>query len=390
MTLSQIAVKNIGRAKLRAVLTVLGIATTILAFVLLRTVLTAWTVAADYAAKDRIGTRNKVTFILPLPKRYLETIRNVPGVAAASYANWFGGKDLQHENEFFATLAVEPESYLTVFDEIALPLEQKKNWQQDRKGALVGVVLARKMGWKLGDTVTLAGTIYPGDWQFQIDGIYTSTRKAVDLSSFFFHWDYFNESLPETDGRRNQIGWVVSRVSDPSRASEVSKAIDRVFDDQEVQTLSMSERAMNLSFLGMVSAVLKSINLISVLIMVIMLLLLGNTIAMNARERTREFGVMRAIGFLPGHIAFSVLAESIAVGALGGGIGLLLSYPMIERGMGRWIEENMGSFFPYFRIDGSTAAAALGLSLLLGLTAGIIPAYRAAKLNIIDALRRVG
>ncbi len=147
---------------------------------------------------------------------------------------------------------------------------------------------------------------------------------------------------------------------------------------------------MNMSFLGMVSAVLKAIDLVSGVILIIMMLILGNTIAMGARERTNEFGVMRAIGFLPRHIALSVLAESLALGALGGITGLLFSYPLIERGMGRFIEENMGSFFPYFRINGGTAVSALLLALLLGLLAGILPAYRAAKLNVIDALRRVG
>ena len=390
MTLAGLYLKKVGRNRLRSLLTLLGIAIAVVAFVLLRTVLTAWTIGADFAAKDRLGTRNKVTFIVPLPKRYIETIRGVPGVVSASYANWFGGKDPRNTNEFFATMAVETATFFTVFDEIIVPPAQKEQWLHDRKGALVGDVIASKMGWKVGDTITLSGSIYPGDWQFQIDGIYSATRKVVDRSSFFFHWDYLNDSLPEGDRRRDQIGWVTSRIADPGRAAEVSQSIDRLFDDQEIQTLTMSERAMNLSFLGMVSAVLKAIDLVSVVILIIMMLILGNTIAMGARERTREFGVLRAIGFLPHHIALSVLAESLAIGALGGLGGLLLAYPMVERGMGRWLEENMGSFFPYFRVVESTAVAALGLAMALGLAAGILPAYRAARLNLLDALRRVG
>lgn len=390
MTLAGVSVRNIGRNKLRAVLTVLGISIAVLAFVLLRTVLTAWTVGADFAAKDRIGTRNKVTFIVPLPKRYIEQIRQISGVKAANFANWFGGKDPQHEREFFASLAVESSSFFSVYDEIVVKPDEKDRWMQDRKGAIIGDVLARKMGWKVGDTVTLQGSIYPGEWQFHITAIYNVTRKVVDRSTFFFHWDYLNESLPQDSRMRDQIGWINSRVSDAGRAAEITQAIDRMFDDQEIQTLSMSERAMNMSFLGMFSAVLQAIDLISIVILIIMMLILGNTIAMGARERTAEFGVMRAIGFLPQHIALSVLAESLALGALGGGIGLLLAYPLVERGMGRFIEENMGSYFPYFRIAEGTAAAALGLALLLGLIAGILPAYRAAKINVIDALRRVG
>lgn len=390
MNLVGVSVKNVGRNKLRTVLTVLGIAVAVVAFVLLRTVLTAWTVGADFAAKDRIGTRNKVTFIVPLPKRYLETIRNVPGVVDSCYANWFGGKDPNHEREFFASMAVQTQTFFSVFDEIIVAPADKERWLSDRKGAIVGDVLARKLGWKVGDKITLTGTIYPGDWQFQIDGIYGATRKVVDRSSFFFHWDYLNDSLPEGAVQRDQLGWVTSRIKDPSRAADISAAIDKIFDDQEIQTLSMSERAMNVSFLGMLSTVLKAIDIISLVILAIMMLILGNTIAMGARERTREFGVMRAIGFLPHHIAISVLAESLAVGALGGCLGLLLAYPLVQGGMGRWLEENMGSFFPYFRIAETTALAAVGLALLLALIAGILPAYRASKLHVIESLRRVG
>jgi putative ABC transport system permease protein len=389
MTLVEVSIKNVGRNKLRALLTMLGIAITVVAFVLLRTVLTAWTAGADAAAKDRIGTRNKVTFVVPLPKRYIESIRNVPGVVDSCYANWFGAKDPRHENEFFATMAVQTATLFSVYDELVVAPADKERFLQDRKGALVGDVLARKMGWKVGDTVTLSGSIYPGDWPFQIDGIYTATRKVLDRSTLFFHWDYLNDSLPEGSLQRDQIGWVTSRIKDPSRAAEVSQAIDKLFDDQEIQTLSMSERAMNLSFLGMISTVLKAIDVVSLVILFIMMLILGNTIAMGARERTREFGVMRAIGFLPRHIALSVLSEAIAVGGLGGGLGLLLSYPLVDRGMGRWIEENMGSFFPYFRVEATTAGTALGLALLLGLVAGLLPAFRSARLGVIDALRRV-
>ncbi len=390
MRLSALSVRNVWRNRLRATLTVLGIGVAIVAFVLLRTVLSAWTVGAEAAAKDRLGTRNKVTFVVPLPKRYIETIRQVPGVVEAGYASWFGGKDPRHENEFFASMAVETKTLFTIFDELVVAPADRERWLQNRKGALVGDVLAKKLGWKVGDTVTLQGSIYPGDWQFQIEGIYGSTRKVVDRSSFFFHWDYLNDSLPEGSPLRDRIGWVTTRIADPQQAGTISQAIDKAFDEQEIQTLTMSERAMNLSFLGMVSAVLKAIDLVSLVILFIMMLILGNTIAMSTRERTREFGVMRAIGFLPHHIAGAVLIEAIVIGGLGGALGLALSYPLVERGMGRFIEENMGSFFPYFRIHEQTAMAAMILALLLGLIAGLLPAYRAARLNVIDSLRRAG
>ncbi|HEY6556508.1 MAG TPA: FtsX-like permease family protein [Polyangiaceae bacterium] len=388
MRLSALGVRNVLRNRARTVLTILGVAVAIVAFMALRTVLTSWTEAINHAARDRIATRHKITFVMTLPKRYVDDVRNTPGVVKATYSNWFGGQNPKNENEFFATIAVEPPSFLEVFDEIQVPADQKESWLSNRRGAVVGDVLAKKFGWKVGDRVTLKGTIYPGNWEFDISGIYTATRRSVDRSTFWFHWDYLNDTV---DARsKDQIGWIAARIDNPERAADISKRIDTHFDEKDIQTLSMSERALNTSFLGMFTTVLKAMDVVSIVILLIMMLILGNTIAMGVRERTNEYGVLRAIGFLPKHIALFVIGEAITIGALGGAVGILLSYPLVEKGIGRWLEENMGGFFPYFRIaDGTTIAAAL-LSLALGGLAAAIPAYRASKLDVIDALRRVG
>lgn len=387
MNLITLAARNSLRNRFRTLLTVLGVAVAVLSFVTLRTVIYSWTISVEAAAKDRIGTRHKVTFIMTLPKRYIDDVRAVPGVVGATWSNWFGGKDPKHEREFFATLAVDTATVLQVYDEMLVPPAQVAAWKDDRKGAIVGDVLAKKLGWKVGDRVTLQGTIFPGDWEFHISGIYTATRKSVDRSTFMFHWAYLNESVPER--ARDQLGWITSRIDNPSRTAEISQAIDRLFEDREVQTLSMSEKAMNNSFLGMLSAVLQAVDIVSIVILVILMLILGNTIAMGVRERTHEYGVLRAVGFLPKHLAVFVVAEALTIGLLGGVLGLFMAFPLVERGMGRWIEENMGSIFPYFRIAPVTAAGALGLALLLALLAAAVPAYQAARLNVITALRRL-
>lgn len=383
-----LGLKNILRNKLRTVLTVCGVAVAIVAFLLLRTVLDAWTAAVDHAAKDRIGTRNKVSFVMPLPLRYVQEIGEIPGVQAVSQAQWFGAKDPKHEDEFFGNFAVVPEDFLNVYDEVSVPPDQKQRWFETRNGALVGDALAKKFGWKVGDRVTLRGTIYPGDWDFEISAIYTALRRSVDRYSFVFHYDYLNEALPP--GRKDKIGWAVSRVDDPGRAASIAQAVDHHFEERDIQTLSMSERALNTSFLGMISAVLEAVNVVSVVILVIMMLILGNTIAMGVRERTNEYGVLRAIGFLPRHIAGFVLGEALAIGALGGVAGLLIGYPFVEQGLGRFLEENLGAFFPFVRVSPETAGVAFGLAVLLGLVAALVPAYRASKLDVVDALRRVG
>lgn len=388
MNLATVAVKNITRNRFRALLTVLGVAVAILTFVLLRTVIWSWTAAVEQSATDRIGIRHKITFIMPLPKKYIEEVRQIPGVTAAAYANWFGAKDPKHDKEFFGTIAVEPDEILKVYDEVKVKPEELESWKQNRRGALVGDALAKKLGWKVGQEVILRGTIYPGDWTFQISGIYTATRASVDRSSFYFHWKYLNESLPPA--RQDKIGWVVARIDNPGRSAEICRAVDAKFDDRDVQTLCMSERAMQASFLGMMSAVLKAVDVVSIVILLIMTLIIGNTIAMGVRERTTEYGTLRAIGFVPKHIVLFVLGESLVTGLLGGGLGLLLSYPIVEKGLGRFLEENMGAFFPFFRIQPATAVAALAASLLLSALAAALPAYGTTRLKTVEALRRIG
>ncbi|WP_437722160.1 ABC transporter permease [Sorangium sp. So ce861] len=387
MNLVSVAARNVLRNKFRTLLTVIGAAVAVIAFVLLRTVLTAWNVAADYAAKDRIATRHKISFILPLPKRYMATLREVPGVTEGTFMNWFGGKDPRDATNFFGSMAVESATFFKVYDEMVVSPADMERWQADRKGAIVGDVLATRLGVKVGDTVTLEGSIYPGPWQFNVSGIYTASRKSIDRSQFIFHYDYLNESIPERD--RDQIGWMAARINDPSRSAEISAAIDKIFDEKDVQTATMSERAMNLSFMAMMSAVLTALNVVSVIILLIMMMILGNTIAMGVRERSREYGVLRALGFEPKHVRIFIIGEAATIGLLAGLVGLAIAYPIIELGMGRWLEENMGGMFPYFRIDPLTMVMAVLLSMGLSLVASLLPAHQASKLSVTDALRRV-
>jgi putative ABC transport system permease protein len=388
MTLTGLAFKNLSRNRFRAVLTVLGVMVAILTFVLLRTVVYAWTSGAEFAAKDRVVTRHKVTFVMTLPKKYIEEVRALPHVKLATWANWFGGKDPKHDHEFFGAFAVDDKTYFQVYSEMKVPDPDMQTWRDDRRGAIVGDVLAKKMGWKVGDVVNLESGIYGHNpWPFNIDGIYTATSRSIDRSSFVFHWDYLNDTIPVE--ARDQIGWMVSRVDEPGAAADVGVAIDRVFDVKDTQTLSQDERAFNTSFLAGISDILTAINIISLAILLIMMLILGNTIAMGVRERTNEYGALRAIGFLPKHIAWFILGEAMSIAAIGGAAGVAVAYPLIEKGLGRWLEENVGTFFPYFRIDPVTSVIAFLLALGLGAVAASIPAYRASKLKVVDALRRV-
>jgi putative ABC transport system permease protein len=388
VNIGMLAVRNVGRNKFRTVLTLFGVSIAILLFIVMRTVVSSWTVAADYAAKDRVATRHKVSFVMQLPLRYVEEVRQIPGITQVAQANWFGAKDPNHPNDFFANISVVPADFLQVYDEIQVPPAQREAWLQTKNGALVGSALAKQLGWSVGDRVTLQGTIYPGDWEFVISGIYTSSRKSIDQSTFWLRWDYVNDALPEQ--RKDMVGWIVSRIDNPARAGEISTSIDKHFDEKDLQTLSMSERAMNTSFLGMFSAVLKMIDIVSVIMLGIMVLILGNTVAMGVRERTHEYGVLRAIGFLPGHIRAFVYGEALTIGILGGVLGVGFAFFIVDQVLARVIEENMGGIFPYFRVEPLTIAWALILSAVLGVAAAGIPAHLAAKLKVVDSLRQAG
>jgi putative ABC transport system permease protein len=387
VTLATLAVKNVLRHKGRTALTALGIAVAIVLFTLMRTLVLSWTGAIEHAAKDRIATRHKVTFIMTLPKRYVDDIRQVPGVTNVTWANWFGPKEASKPNEFFNGIATDPKTFLDVYDEIIVDPKQAEAWKQNRRGALVGDRLAKQFGWQLGQRIVLTSNIFPGDWEFVIEGIYTAQRRSVDRSTLWFHWDYLNESPRMQHTQKDQVGWIVTRIDDPTRSGEISKQIDKMFDERDVQTLTMSEKALQQSFLGMISAILTAIDVVTVAILVIILLILGNTIAMAVRERTVEYGCLRAIGFRANHIRTLVIGESLTIGMLGGLLGLLIAQLFINGVMGPALEEAMGGFFPHFRIPVELAIVSLLLAAGISLIAAQLPSRSALKLKVADALR---
>jgi putative ABC transport system permease protein len=383
-----IAARNLKRSWFRTLFTIAGAAVALLAFIMLRTVLWSWNAAAEYAAQDRLATRHKVTYIMSLPKRYADDVRTVPGVKQAAYMNWFGAKIPTAPDEFFASLAVESNTFFDVYDEMVVSPEDKARWLANKKGAIVGHVLAKKMGWKVGDKVVLEGTIFPGDWEFIIEGTYKASRKSIDDSEFIFHWDYLNDSAPPE--MKDQIGFISIRVTDTSRSAEISQAIDRMFDERDTQTTTMSERSMNISFMAGFSALLTALDVVSIIILGIMLLVLGNTIAMGVRERTKEYAVLRAIGFEPWHVRFFVIAEAATLGIVSGAVGVGIAYPFVNNVVGRAIEENMGAMFPYFRVEPSTAGLAVVIAIALAAVASLLPSIQAGRVSVTDALRRVG
>lgn len=391
MNIATYPARNLFRRPGRTILTLIAIAVTVLIFNVLRTVDYAWKVGAEAAAADRLATRHKVSITMQLPKRYIDDLRDpakVPGIKAATWANWFGGKDPKERTPFFAAFAADHLSWFDVMDEMVVTPEVLEEWKRTNNGAILGDVLATTFRVKVGDEVTVTSDVYPGDWKFKVVGIYTAKRKTVDRNSLIFRWDFLNND-PRATFTKEQIGWVMSRIDDSTKSAQIARTIDKLFDERDDQTITMSERAFQLSFLGAFSAILDAFDYVSLAILVIMLMIVANTVAMSVRERTHEYGVLRAIGFSPGYVAGFILGEAVLVALIGGLVGVLLTMGLINAALGPFVETSMGAMFPYFRTPNAALLLALGGAVAVGVLSGLIPAFGASRRKVTDALRRI-
>lgn len=385
MFLLKLLARNALRHRLRTLLTIFGITVAILAFGLLRTVVSAWYAGVNASSATRLITRNSVSLVFSLPIAYQERIRRIEGVSSVSYANWFGGVFVTEKN-FFPNFAIEPNSYLALYPEFVLQQDEKRAFMLDRKGCVVGKKLADRFGWKLGDSVPLKGTIFPGNWEFVVRGIYTGAEKSTDESQFFFHWEYLNESLKKSVPRRaDQVGVYVVGLKNPQSAAEVSLALDAAFKNSLAETLTETEKAFQLSFVSMTEAIVVAIRIVSFVVIIIIMAVVANTMAMTARERIGEYAIFKAMGFKGYHIAGMVFGESLFIALTGGCIGMLLTFPVARK-----FGAVMGNFFPVFQVDSMTLYLDLFFCLMVGVVAALFPTWRAVRIKIADGLRRVG
>jgi putative ABC transport system permease protein len=370
---------NLGRHKLRTVLTIASVALALFLFASLRTVVTTLAAAAQFGSARRLVVTNATGIVFPLPLAYGNRLSAIPGVEGVSWANWFGGR-YGDGKRFFANFAVDVESYLDLYPEIQLPPEQRAAFLQDRSSALVGRGLLSVFGWHLGQNVTLQGTIFPGDWTFTIRGVYTPSDRSINDDMLLFHHDYFDERI----GRAGIAGWYVVRINDPNRAAQIGKTIDDQFRNSSSPTKTGTEKAFNASFATMWGNVRLLMGTIGIAVVFAILLVTANAMMMSARERTGEIAVLKAIGYPDRTLFGLVLLEAGVVtltGALIGLGGAKLLY--------RATNFNAAGFLPGFDVTKSTLLLGAAVALLLMLASGLIPAVRAARLPVIQALRHV-
>jgi putative ABC transport system permease protein len=385
MFILKLLIRNAFRHKLRTSLTVTGVAIAVLAFGLLRTLVALWYLGVETASTSRLITRNSISLAFLLPVSYKDRIRQVSGVEKVSWGNWFGGIYIDEKN-FFPNLAVDAKSYLDLYPEFVLTPEEKKAFVLDRKGCVIGRNLSERFGWKVGDLVTLRGTIFPGEWEFVVRGVYRGAEKSTDVTQFFFHWDYLNETMRKISLRRaDQVGWYVMKLASPDLAAEVSLAVDALFKNSLAETLTETERAFQMSFVSMTEAIVVAIQVVSYVVIVIIMVVAANTMAMTARERIAEYATMKTLGFGAWHIAGAVFGESVMIALTGGIAGVILTFPAAH-----WIETELSQFFPIFTISMKTIYLDLLAAFVVGAVAAIFPAWRGATIRIAEGLRRIG
>ncbi|MGA3182179.1 MAG: FtsX-like permease family protein [Verrucomicrobiota bacterium] len=375
---------NLKRRKLRTLLTLLSILVAFMLFGFIAAIKQALVGGLAMAGADRLIVRHKVSLIISLPGSYQQTINKIPGVAGSAHETWFGGI-YQDPRNFFPQTAVVPEEILAAYPEIVLSPQEKQAWLNTRTGAVAGRKTAQRFGWKIGDKIPITTAIWTKAdgsqlWEFDLVGIFDGREKAVDTTALMFRYDYFDEGRRYDKGH---VGWYIIRVRDPSQAVAISKRIDDEFANSPAETKTEPEGAFAQSFAKQIGNIGLIAQGILGAVFFTILLVAGNTVAQSVRERTGELGVLKAIGFTNVQVLGQVLAEACALSVLGGVLGLGLSWLVISRG------DPTGGLLPMYYFPAKDLLTGLGISLALGVAAGILPALQAMRLRVAEALRRM-
>jgi putative ABC transport system permease protein len=371
---------NLRRKKIRTTLTVGSFVVAFFLFGLLGAIHYGFRQGIDIAGADRLVVIGKTSIIQPLPLPYYERLKRVPGVKDVAYSTWFGGV-YQDPKNFFAQFAIVPDDYLRMYPEYVVEPAEWKVFVADRQGAVVGRKLAERFGWKVGDHVPLKapGFMGGGAWDFHIDAIYRGTRPNDDETQFWMQHDYLIEKGPSF--WKGIVGWYMVRVTNPSQAAAVAKAIDAEFGNSASETRTQSEAAFAAAFIQQMGNIEFLIRAIGSLVFFTLLLVTGNTMAIAVRERTSEIATLKAIGFSAKFVLGLVLTESMLIAAIGGALGLWLVHGLIQKDL------TQGLIMLY--LPGIALASGLAVALATGLVAGLIPALNAMRLNVATALRRL-
>jgi putative ABC transport system permease protein len=380
MKFLRLIIRNVGRNKRRTLLTVLSVSVSVFLLATMLAVLAAFGGTTESSGGEyRLVVRRNTTLADAMPEAYEQKIQQVAGVVATSPANWFGG--VYKEDKPFYTFAqfyVDPKTIFDVHPEMQISPQEKAAFQQERTAAIAGKKLFDKYGWNLGDVVELKTPYFDLNARLILRGIYTGPEEGV----LYFHRAYVEEAL----GRPGLVGTYRVRLDSPDSAPRVMEEIDRMFFNSTAPTKTETEAAFAASFISMLGNVKGLIAGVGLIVVFTISLIGANTMAMSARERFTEVAVMKALGFRPGTVWALLLSESVLIALLGGVVGVVAAKVIYQFvGLG----DMMALFLQNFKISSGTIALGLGVSALIGLVSGGIPAWTAARIKIVDGLRRV-
>jgi putative ABC transport system permease protein len=333
----------------------------------------------------RLVTRHKVSLAQAIPFAYAQKIRNVPGVKQVSVWNWFGGtyKDNRNAKNFFGRFGVEPAPFLTIRTQLEMPDDERKAFLGDKTSCVISKDLAEKLNLKLGDRITLIGDIYPVTLDLKLVGIYSDPDATASL---FFNWEYLRDSLPV--GRRNNISTVAILADSAAAVPGVARAIDAMFDNASPPTKTESEAQFALSFVSLLGNIKLFLIAICAAVTFTILLVSGNTMAMSVRERIKEVGILKTLGFNNDAILGIIIGEAITISLLGGVIGLALA-AILSVGVGKAAGDTLPQLHD-MNVTPVTGLIGIGVAAFIGLISSFVPAWNAARTNILDSLRYSG
>jgi putative ABC transport system permease protein len=385
MFLFKLLLKNAFRHKLRTILTMVGLIVAIAAFGLLRTIVDAWYAGVDATSATRLITRSAISVGYPLPLYYAERIKKVEGVTGVTWVNWFGGIYIDRRN-FFARFAVDGNTYFKLYPEYIVSDEEKAAFMSDRQGCIVGRKLAQRFGWKIGDTIPLSGTIYPGNWNFTIRGIYHATDARTDEGLMMLHYSLVAENVRKRLGNAaaGQVGLFMVGIKDPNKASAVSNDIDAIFRNSVAETRTETEKSFQLGIVSMSQAILMAIRAVSFVVILIIMAVMANTMTMTARERLAEYATLKALGFSPAFVVKLLFGESLMIAAIGGAAGIALTFPL---SLGFLAQTN--NLFKVFEISHLTMFYQGMAAVIVGLIAAAWPAWKMSRIDIVQGLRHI-
>ena len=384
MTITRFVTKSAFRNKRRSILTVLSITFSLLLLTVMMTVWHRFYVdKGDAQSAQRLITRHRVSLTQNMPVYYREKMRTVPGVVAVAPTQWFGGlyKDEGKPENFFAQFGTDPAEIFTVMTDFKIPDDQLAAWQHDQAGCVVDSELAKKFGWKIGDRITLRGTIFPVNLELTIRGIFVAPQPSITV---YFNQKYVEEAVSWAKGRSGTFNIL---ADSPEDVPKVAAGVDAMFHNSPEPTKTESEKAFQLSFINSLGNVKAFILSICFAVVFATLLVSANTMAMSIRERTREVAVLKTLGFTRQSILRLYIGEAVLVALTGGALGCLLAVGLVTAMANA---PGMGFFFLGMKVTPPTFLLAIFVSAMVGLLSAILPAYHAAKLDIVEGLRYIG